>query len=215
LDGDEHIIGALVTDGVAKPNQNLIIATKNNMIKRTNIEDIISSRVNKISIMMKLQDNDEVINVIEDFTTAEENNNIVVVTNKGNAITYPINQISIVGKSASGVKNINTNEKIAAIALANKELLVVGTTSGYKVIYTNNISLGKRVGKPKQFLLLNSAEVINAFGILTNEQFVVLYNNNKIQYITVNEKMVNEIDGIFKAQRSNKIAKIYYLNNIN
>jgi DNA gyrase/topoisomerase IV subunit A len=183
------------------------------MIKRTNVSEIITTRANKAFTIIKLQDNDEVVSVRVDDTADEDNTLLAVITKNGFTLSYPINQISVVGRNASGVKNISTDDEIVGVTVLNKEYVVVGTNNGYKILNSSFITVGKRVGKPKQ-LLLNGHSVINIFSISENEKFVSLLPNGKLNYVVIEKNMLEELDGIFKNKKNGKIESIFYLNAI-
>ena len=78
---------------------NIIIASKNGMIKKSLLKDFKLLRYSKPTSCMKLKDNDEVINAF-----LETKDNIFTVTNTGYALTFKTSDIPVVGIKASGVK---------------------------------------------------------------------------------------------------------------
>ena len=80
-------------------NINLILTTKNGLIKRTKLSDFKLQRYNKVTSCMKLKDNDELISVIE-----EKSESIFLTTNTGYGLSFKVSEIPIVGSKAAGVK---------------------------------------------------------------------------------------------------------------
>ncbi len=76
--------------------------TKNGMIKRTKLNEFKVSRYSKAIMMMKLKEDDEVVDV-----TYRTDHNILVVTKRGYGLWYRTDAVSPVGIKASGVKSIN------------------------------------------------------------------------------------------------------------
>ena len=80
-------------------DKNIIITTKDGIIKRTKLKEFKLQRYNKASSCMKLKDNDKVISVlIEDYDS------VFLTTNTGYALSFSTNEIPVIGVKASGVK---------------------------------------------------------------------------------------------------------------
>ena len=101
ISADEKIISAMILDN---KKTNVIMATKNGITKRTNLEDLIVSRYTKAINAMKLKDGDELVSVTED------NGRAIFITKTGRYINIDSNEIPVVGAKASGVKGINVKD---------------------------------------------------------------------------------------------------------
>ena len=128
IEKDEKVNNILLDNG-DENNKFLVIATKNGLIKRTNVCEFENIRKNgKIAITLK--EEDEVLSV--HFTTGEDD--IVIAANNGRMIRFNENEIRIMGRTASGVKGIELSENCycvgAEIAKEDQEVLVV-TEKGY------------------------------------------------------------------------------------
>ena len=104
LNTDEKVIGSLVYE----KDSNIVLFTKNGMVKQTLESDLEVSRTSKPMMAIKLKDNDELIGV----TKAKENT--IFVSHKGYYLNILTNEIPIVGPKASGVKGINLKEDYLA-----------------------------------------------------------------------------------------------------
>jgi topoisomerase-4 subunit A len=120
---DEKIVGALVLDN---KEDNIILATKNGLVKRSKLEEFIVSRYSKPITAMKLKENDELVSVVKE---AKE---VIMVTKNGYYLKYNTDEIPVVGPKAAGVKGINLKDD-ELISLS-----VVGDKEEYLNIVTNN-----------------------------------------------------------------------------
>ena len=80
-------------------DKNIIITSKEGMIKRSKLKDFKLQRYNKATSCMKLKDNDQVISaLIEDYDT------IFLTTNTGYGLSFKTEEIPVIGVKAAGVK---------------------------------------------------------------------------------------------------------------
>ena len=80
-------------------DKNIIITSKEGMIKRSKLKDFKLQRYNKATSCMKLKDNDEVISAI-----VEEYDTIFLTTNTGYGLSFKTEEIPVIGVKAAGVK---------------------------------------------------------------------------------------------------------------
>ncbi|WP_436954807.1 DNA topoisomerase IV subunit A [Staphylococcus ureilyticus] len=102
IDEGEYVIDVYCENDF-RPDAFYILATRNGMIKKSNVSMFKTSRYNKPLVSMKLKDNDEVINVMR----LDEPQAITVLTHKGMSLTYSSEELSDTGLRAAGVKSIN------------------------------------------------------------------------------------------------------------
>ena len=109
-------------------NKCLLFATKNGLIKRTQIEEFDSIRqTGKIAITLK--EDDELIAV----KVAEEDSQVLMCSSNGRMVRFAASEVRIMGRTASGVRGINLSNDICVgceISEPGKLLLVV-TENGY------------------------------------------------------------------------------------
>lgn len=84
-----------------------VLATRNGMIKKSNVSLFKTTRYNKPLVAMKVKDNDELINVIR----LNEDQLISVLTHKGMSLTYSSEELSDTGLRAAGMKSINLKDE--------------------------------------------------------------------------------------------------------
>ena len=98
LPAEESVVSALPAYDF-KSDKNVIITTKNGMIKRSKLKEFKLQRYNKATSCMKLKDNDLVISAVE-----EDYDTIFLTTNTGYGLSFKTEEIPLVGVKASGVK---------------------------------------------------------------------------------------------------------------
>lgn len=106
LDDDEFVID-VHCEKAFPDSAYYITATKNGMIKKSNVSLFKTSRYNKPLVAMKLKNNDEVIDIMR----VEEDQMVTVLTNKGMSLTYSSEELSDTGLRAAGVKSINLKDE--------------------------------------------------------------------------------------------------------
>ena len=128
LPPEEKVINAIPAYDF-KSDKNLIITTKEGMIKRSKLKDFKLQRYNKATSCMKLKDNDEVISVIP-----EEYDTVFITTNTGYGLSFKTEEIPVVGVKAAGVKAMKLKDDfIVAInnfSYQQHEYIAVITTKG-------------------------------------------------------------------------------------
>lgn len=115
-------------------DQNIILASKDGMIKRTAIKDFHLSRWSKPTSCMKLKDNDKLIDVM-----LEEKERVFITTKNGFGLSFLTSEIPVSGVKAAGVK---------AITLKDDEVVSVSNFSNEQdefLILLTDHNTGKRI----------------------------------------------------------------------
>ena len=206
IEKDEIVNNILLDDG-GDENKYLVVATKNGLVKRTNVCEFENIRKNgKIAITLK--ENDEVLSVY--FTTG--NDDIVIASNNGRMVRFNENEIRAMGRTASGVKGIELSEGCycvgSEIVKENQDVLVV-TEKGYgKRTSINEYRLTHRGSKGVKTLNITEKNgTIVAFKavdlnkdlmIVTNQGIIIrisLSNVSKMSRVTQGVKLMNLREG--------------------
>ena len=127
MDSEDSVIGAIPVDDFSKEIY-ITSFSKCGMVKRTKIDEFKVLRYTKAMSMMKLKADDKLISV-----TASNNKEVFVATKNGYGLWYDIDEISVVGIKASGVKSINLrNDEVVCGLLfdANSEYITIFTDKG-------------------------------------------------------------------------------------
>lgn len=127
IDKDE-VVKVMLKVSTDEESKYLVFCTQSGIVKRTDIKEFDNiRRSGKMSITLK--DDDELISVKK--TTG--NNEILIASSNGRMIRFNENEIRVMGRSASGVRGIDTDGGICVgceIANEKQEILVV-TENGY------------------------------------------------------------------------------------
>lgn len=127
VEKDEKI-SSIIKLNVENQEKYLILATKQGLIKRTNLEEFENIRATG-KICIKLKENDELIDVKK--TNGESN--ILLASSEGRMNVFDENEIRVMGRTASGVKGINLGSaKCVSIENVNDDdNIVIVTENGY------------------------------------------------------------------------------------
>ena len=101
---DEEIISCVPAYDFSS-DDNIILASKNGMIKRSELKNFKLSRYSKPTSCMKLKDDDKLIAAFK-----ETKENVFISTRKGYGLAFKTTEIPIVGVKAAGVKGIMLKE---------------------------------------------------------------------------------------------------------
>ncbi len=132
IDPNDEVVKSYVVDDISH-DMEVVIYTKDGMVKKINLNDLTVSKYNKLYTYIKLKDNDLVV----DVQRAKENT--MIVSKSGYYISYKTDEIPIVssGKSA-GVKGINLKDDEVVSGLT------YDSDDEYLNIFTNQ-KTGKRI----------------------------------------------------------------------
>ena len=127
VEKDEKI-SSIIKLNVENQEKYLILATKQGLIKRTNLEEFENIRATG-KICIKLKENDELIGVKK--TNGESN--ILLASSEGRMNVFDENEIRVMGRTASGVKGINLGSAVCVSIenVNNDDNIVIVTENGY------------------------------------------------------------------------------------
>lgn len=156
LDVDEKVLKFFVID--KNTTQQLVFATKNGLLKRTNLVEYDVSKQKYLAI--KLKDDDEVVQVFE----TEKDKTILLITKTGMALNCEVGTIPDSGRVSQGVKGINLNDKdvvvFAGLIPLNGEVVLASKKGFAKRLSLGTIELSQRARKgSKLFTLAESDEI--------------------------------------------------------
>ena len=130
FDADEEIAAVVSVDEL-DPEEFLTTVTRNGYVKRTSAEKFANIRSTGI-IATKLDAEDELVDVV----VTDGTDDIVIATREGRSIRFAEGEVRAMGRSARGVRGIETDEEghgvagIAAVSADTQWLLTV-TEQGY------------------------------------------------------------------------------------
>ena len=181
LPAEESIVTAIPAYDF-ESDQNIIITTKDGMIKRSKLKEFKLLRYNKATSCMKLKENDMVISVL-----VEEYDTIFLTTNTGYGLSFKTEEIPIVGVKASGVKAMKLKDDYLVSAnnfsYNNHEYISIITTKGTgKRVRLSEFELSTRTRRGIQVLRevkSHPYEVLTTF-IEDSKNFIGLKNDDII-----------------------------------
>ena len=128
LDKDENISSIVEIPRNKENVKYLMFATKNGIVKRTDISEFDSIR-NSGKIAIVLKDDDELISVRK----TAGNNEIALGASNGRMVRFNENEIRAMGRSSSGVKgmDLDGSQLIGAEVINSGEQILIVTENGY------------------------------------------------------------------------------------
>ncbi|AMY04852.1 DNA topoisomerase IV subunit A [Staphylococcus condimenti] len=198
IENDEYVLDVF-TEPDFKQKADYIMATKNGMIKKSELELFKTTRFNKPLIAMKLKDNDELINVMR----IEADQLITIVTHTGMSLTYSTDELSSTGLRAAGVKSINLKDddvvEMTQLIQPNDTILMATQRGAVKRIGFKVLSEAKRAQRGIKLLkeLKSRPHRIVGADVITNpESIYTIYSNKdsfsgKVSDIHLTEQYTN------------------------
>ena len=185
--GEETIIAAIPAYDF-ESDRNIIITTKQGMIKRSKLKDFKLQRYNKATSCMKLKEDDEVLSVL-----IEEYDTVFLTTNTGYGLSFKTDEIPIVGVKAAGVKAMKLkDETLSAVnnfSYGLHEFITIITTKGTgKRIRLSEFEISSRTRRGIQVLRevkSNPYQVLTTF-IEDSKNYIGL-RNGEIKTIKLTE----------------------------
>ena len=192
ISSDEDVISTIPAYDFSN-NQNIVIATKNGMIKRSKLSDFKLLRYSKPASCMKLKDNDLVIDAF-----IEEKDNVFISTDSGYGLSFKTDEIPLVGIKASGVKAMKLKDDFV-VAVNNfdynkDEFISIITDKGTgKRIRLTEFELSTRARRGLVLLRevkTNPYKVLKTF--ITDSKNYIGIKSNKIKEIKLTELPITD-----------------------
>ncbi|WP_339023216.1 DNA topoisomerase IV subunit A [Spiroplasma endosymbiont of Crioceris asparagi] len=188
FDGENKIVGVFALKSFENAQQEILLCTKNGMIKRTMIEDLETKSFNRAIKIMNLGTGDEVVSA---SLVTSKTKYVLVLTKSGFAVRYSIWDIPVAGTNAKGVKGTAVKEDIIGgkVFEENAALFLITDKGNYKKISQDAIPIMarpkrgvrvyqfKKTGKPESAIamfnviekdiidVLNTDDEINSFNV--------------------------------------------------
>ena len=156
------------------PTNNVVFFTKNGLIKKTKMEEYISTKKKTGIQAIKIKDGDKLINV-----SFMDNQDIILITKMGNAIHVPTDDIKPIGRLTSGIKGISLKENdevISALTISSKEeeIVVVTSNGKGKRMSLQNFIIQNRGGRGVNCINLDQGDYIAAAAITTKDSSLLI-----------------------------------------
>lgn len=199
MSADEKVISAMPVYNF-NDDKYITIFTKNGMVKRTKLIDFKVGRYTKEISMINLKDDDIVINV--DYSN---NNEVFVSTKNGYGLWYDVNEISVVGIRASGVKSIKLkDDEVVSSCLFNtsSEYITIitdkGTAKRLKLTEIEKTTRANRGILLMKEIKSNPSKIIKAYILPSKEEIIITsISGNKEVKLTEISIMDRQSNGSF------------------
>lgn len=196
IDSADKAITAFAITKRADMATQIVIATKKSLIKRITLEELTISKSPRVSSYIGLRNDDEVVSA---FVIKNNFSEIATVSENGMAIRYSINEIPLVGRTASGVKNINLKDKdlvAASFAIDRSESFVlIASNRGVKRIYFDDITLSSRTKTGKKIFAQvdSNPYIVNSAFVISGRQTInVLAENGNLFFIRASDVPISD-----------------------
>ncbi len=187
LPKEELIVNAIAAYDFESAN-NIIMVTKNGMIKRSKLKDFKLQRYNKATSCMKLKEDDELVEVL-----LEEKPYLFLVTNTGYGLSFNCEEVPLVGVKAAGVKAQKLKDDYVVSAsnfsYTDDEFITIITDKGTgKRVRLNEFEISSRT---RRGLLVirevksNPYQIVKAF--ITDTKKTIGIKNSDITYLKLTE----------------------------
>ncbi len=187
LEKDEKI-SAIIPMSDYYPENNLVFATKNGIVKKTGLDQYANIRKNGI-IAINLRENDELIGV----RMTDGNREMMLVTKKGMAIRFDEKDVREMGRSSTGVKGITLNKGDSVVAFElveeNQYLLVISELGFGKRTPLDEYKVQIRGGKGLKTYNIKdkTGDIISAKVIHENDEIMMISLGGTVIRLNTND----------------------------
>ena len=186
INSSERIIKAIPVSNFDK--REIIVFTKNGMVKKSLLEDFKVQRYSKAITYIKLKDDDCVVEVTMDLY-----NEVFVSTKKGYGLWYDRSEIPLIGLKTAGVKSINLKDDyVVSSCLFDGALEYVTIITKKGLAKRVKLSEFEKTSRAKRGLLLlrevksNPQEIIKVF-VLDAKNSIVINTDDSNRVLKLTE----------------------------
>lgn len=205
---DEKIIKSIPVSNFDK--REIVIFTKNGMVKKTLLEDFKVQRYSKPISCIKLKDNDEVINVSD-----EAYNEVFIATKKGYGLWYDKSEIPTIGLKTAGVKSINLkDDEVVSANLFDGSFEYVTVITAKGLSKRIKLTEFEKTTRAKRGLLIirevksNPQEIISAF-VSDVKHNIVIKTINKDIKLKLSEIPIMDRYSVGSTLTKSKVQVVY------
>ncbi|AOG60562.1 DNA topoisomerase IV subunit A [Spiroplasma helicoides] len=172
---NEKLLAAFVVHKFENAKQEILLATKNGLIKRTPVEELQTKMFSKSFRIIKLAADDELVSA---SLVTSKTKFVTMVTKTGYAVRYDITDIPSAGPNAKGVKStvVKDEDIIAGKSFDSEDVLILTSNGNVKKIDHNLIPL---MARPKRGVRLYPTNKKNP------DYVTFLYNVNSKDIVNI------------------------------
>ncbi|WP_338969150.1 DNA topoisomerase IV subunit A [Spiroplasma endosymbiont of Labia minor] len=197
MSGNDKILAAIIVKKFENAKQEILLSTKNGMIKRVPIYELETKMYSKSFRIMKLQDDDKIVSA---SLVTSKTKFVIMVTQQGYVVRYNISEIPSIGVNAKGVKSTTAKDDfvIAGKAFESGNVLYITNKGNIKKVKLELVPLmarpkrGVRLypqNKRKDELVthLFNAREIDKINVLNEADELLQYRVSKFRFATFEE----------------------------
>lgn len=192
LSPDETVVSAIPAYSF-EGNKNIVIATKEGIIKRTKLKDFQLQRYSKPISCMNISKTDKVIAAFQ-----EEKPILFLTTDSGYGLSFPAEEVPIIGVKAKGVKAIKLKDdylvSVNQYNQENDEYISIITSKGTgKRVRLNEFEISTRTRRGLQVIRevkTNPYKILKTF--ITESKNYIGLKNADINTIKLTELPIND-----------------------
>lgn len=210
IDGFDEEVNAVLALPMEDEETMVVTITKNGQVKRSKTE-VYSGATRKGGVQgVGLNDSDELVNSF----TCKPDDHIMLVSSAGRAVRFTVDQVSIVGRTASGVRGIKLGEGETVVGAL---ILPHGIDDEQYILCISENGLGKKTlisefdpkGRAGKGMIAykesaKSGKLVKALGVTDNDDLVIFTSTGVANKVSVAE--------LQKSGRSTSGSKVITLN---
>ena len=187
LDGDERVTAMITVENYIK-HKYLIMATKNGLVKKTNITDYDNVRKSGL-IAIALREDDELI----DVKAIRREENILLITRKGMGIRFCEDNVRPTGRASMGVTGIRLGKDDYVVSMQSESqgdnLLIVSEKGLGKRTDAEEFTLQHRGGKGVKCykITAKTGDIVGAKFVDENDELMIITTEGIIIRMPVKE----------------------------
>lgn len=198
MPGNERILAAFVVHKFKNAKQEILLATKLGMIKRTPIEELETKMHSKAFRLIKLGTGDELVSA---SLVTSKTKTVVMLMQSGYSVRYDIAEIASAGPNAKGVKSISSKDEIvvAGKAFDEGDVLIFTNKGNVKKIKQNNIPLMNRPKKGSRLYPANKKRdefALALYNVHSTDILKLLDDDDKVVTLSTKEFKFAGLDAV-------------------
>lgn len=205
MSSEEQVITSMVME---EDSKEIITATKNGMVKKSNLKDYVVTRFSKPMSAIKLKEDDEVVSVFK------KKENVILVSSNGYYVKFNESEIPLTGVKSSGVKGMNLKDGVVVSALSYQEAEYIDIFTNHKTAKRVKMSELEETGRAKRGnTLMKKVKSVNYEIIKAMEMdardIVLLKSDSEIKEIKNSEIAIMDLASTGSVITKHKIDTIY------
>lgn len=205
MSSEEQVITSMVMEDT---NKEIITATKNGMVKKSNLKDYVVTRFSKPMSAIKLKEDDEVVAVFK------KKENVILVSNNGYYVKFNECEIPLTGVKSSGVKGMNLKDGVVVSALSYQEAEYIDIFTNHKTAKRVKMSELEETGRAKRGnALMKKVKSVNYEIIKAMEMdardIILLKSDSEVKEIKNSEIAIMDLASTGSVITKHKIDTIY------